>query len=108
MKIMVYSPDDSIRATIISVLSDHYDMVLTDTVEQCLEVIKNTDIGTLLFDVDNQENPVEEIKAIHTDNPDIKIISLGRSEATQDAIEVGANGYILKPIKSDELLSNCK
>jgi len=108
-KILIFSTEETIREKIKNMLCDHYDMILTDSIEQCQECIKNTDIGTLIFDVDKQDKPLVDIEAIHSDNPSLKVISLGRDEqTTKEAIKVGASGYILKPIKPDELLAVCK
>jgi len=51
MKILIYSTEESVRENVKEVLGDHRDMISTDSVDQCQECIKNTDIGTLIYDV---------------------------------------------------------
>ena len=96
MKILVYSAEESARENIKEILGDHYDMVLTESVEQCQECINNTDIKTLIYDADKQDKPLEDIKTFRSKNPKLKIIALigyGGEKAAQKAVDAGADEY---------------
>jgi len=111
MKILVYSSEETARENVKSILGDHYDMILTDSVEQCQECIKNTDIGTLIYDTDKQDKALEDIKTFRSNNPKLKIIALvgyNGEKTAKEAVNAGADTWTGRPIKSDELLSVCK
>jgi len=111
MKILIYSTEESVRDTIKGVLGDHHEMILVDSIEQGQECIKNAEIGTLIYDVDKQDESLENIEKFHSEYPDLNILVIVGYKAVEWAAKVvslGASGYIVKPIKADELLSACK
>jgi len=111
MKILNYSTEENARENIKLILGDHYDMISTDSVEQCHDCIKNTDIGTLIYDVNGQDKFLEDIKTFRSNNPKLKIIALvgyGGGQTAKEAVNAGADGSIARPINADELLSACK
>jgi DNA-binding NarL/FixJ family response regulator len=83
---------------------------LTDTIEQCLIVLKNTkDIRTLLLAIGGSEefNP-HVIKEIKEKCPKLKILAVVERQAineVKNTIDLGAAGCICKPFKSEEILS---
>jgi len=110
-KILVYSTEENIRETIKSILSDYNDLILTDSIDQCQECIKDTEISIILFDIGKAASPLEDIKSIHSDNTHLNIVVLinrSNEQTSREAIKAGAAGYITKPIKADELLKICK
>lgn len=104
-KILVYSVEERTRESVKLILSDIYDLILTDSLEQCLEVIKNAEIRILLLDIDKQDKTAEIIKKVTSEKPDIKIVTLGWKEET---VKSYGTDYITKPIKSDELFEICQ
>jgi len=105
-KILICSSDEETREAIKLILSNYYNLILIDSQQQCIEIIENTEIRILLIDIDKQDAVSEAITKVGEKKPDIKIVALGKNE---EAIKSsGANEYILKPIKGDELLESCK
>ena len=82
-KILIYSPEEGFREAIKLILADDHELILTDSLEQANDVIKNAKIKLVLADKDNAET-------FQTQNPTVRVFP------------------IKKPIKSDELLKACK
>jgi len=98
--------NEGTRESLKLILSDHYDLILTDSLEQCLEVIKNAEVRILLLDIDKQTEIATAIRKIESEKADIKIVALGRNEEAVKSS--GIDDYVMKPIKSDELLVACE
>jgi len=109
-KILIYSIKEEIRNKIKLFLGDHYDLILCDSLEMCLDVIRNAEIKTLLLDVNDQDEFFQFIGKIKSNNPPLKIIILITSNMenlVKKAIKAGANDHLFKPIRADELLAIC-
>lgn len=117
-KILIYSPDESIREAIKSVLSDNFELILCADAEQGIDILanhKNNDrlspIKTFLLNPDSEEDAGELIKKAQETSPEIKIIIIGDYKSEEKLLKVlkkGANGYITTPLKTGELLTLCK
>jgi DNA-binding NtrC family response regulator len=112
-KILICHPDETTRESLKLILSDHTEMILTDTISQSIDCLKNAkDIGVLLLNVDaSKEFSPLNVKHIIKDHPKLKVISITEHKVKTkgaDAIHNGASGNIIKPFKSDEILSMIK
>jgi DNA-binding NtrC family response regulator len=110
-KILICSLEEGIRESFKLILGDFHDMILCDSLEQCKDVLNHSEIKTLLLDIDKQQKIIDFIKDINSKHPSAKIIAIGKpikEGQIQEIIENGATGFVLKPIKSDQILSFCK
>ena len=112
-KILICDDEEGIRESLKLILGDHYDLILTEDGNQCLEVLANSnDIGLVFMDIKMpQVNGLETLKAIQEKHPDIKVIIITgykSVETATEAVKLGASGYIVKPFKSEEILAVAK
>lgn len=77
------------------------------TGSECLGAIKDTEAEVLLLDINLPElNGLEVLSQIRKNEYDIKVVFLtihNEPEYVNKAMELGANGYVLKDSSSDEL-----
>ena len=108
-KILIVDDEEGIRESLKLILSDHYDIILSDGGEQALEVLENAkDIGVVLLDIKMRKvHGLDVLKEIKAKHPKIKVIMVTGYKSVETAVEaakLGASGYIVKPFKSDEIL----
>ena len=74
---------------------------------ECLEILKTVNPDVLLLDINMPlKNGIEVLKELRVSKPDLKILILtvhGEVEYLMKAIDIGANGYIMKDSESSEL-----
>lgn len=111
-KILVLSSSEGIRESLKLVLSNHHELILTESVEQCLEVAQHADIGKFIVCLDNDDKEtldvIGKIKSAHPAVKTIAVVSQNGDKIGKEAVLAGANEVIMKPIKADELLILCK
>ncbi len=108
-KILIVDDEEGIRESLKLILSDHYDLILTENGEQCLEVLGNaTDVGLVLIDIKMPKvSGLDILKKIKEKCPHVNVIVVTgykSVETAQEAIRLGAVGYIVKPFQSKEIL----
>ena len=109
-KIMIVDDEEGVRESLKLILSDHYDLVVTENGELALEILKNAkDVGVVLMDIKMpRKSGLDVLKVMHAKYPALKIIIVTgykSVETAQEAVRLGASGYIVKPFKSEEILS---
>ena len=76
--------------------------------EECLDTVKNTDIDVCVLDINLPDiQGTKLLKEIHKLNKKVKVLMLtvhNEVEYLLDALDYGANGYILKDSGSGELI----
>ena len=108
-KILICDDEEGIRESLKLVLGDYYDLILTDSGEQCLECLDNDKtIELVLLDIKMPKiNGLEILKAIKEKHPEVNVIIVTDSKSFETATEACsqgiASGYITKPFKSDEI-----
>lgn len=112
-KILIVDDEEGIRESLKLILNDDYDLVLTDSGEQCLQCLTNTqNIGLILLDIKmpkvNGLDVLMTIKEKHPKLPVIMVTGYKSVETASEAIQRGASGYIVKPFKSDEILETAR
>ena len=112
-KILILDDEEGVRESLKLILSDHYNLILTEDGAQAIECIKNTpDIGLVLMDIKMPKmNGLEVLKEIKEKRPDIKVVMITGYKAVETAAEatrLGACGYIVKPFKSEEVFETVK
>lgn len=112
-KILICDDEEGIRESLKLILGDHYDLILTDSGEQCLQCLDNDKtIGLVLLDIKMPKiNGLEILRAIKEKYPELSVIIVTGYKSVETAAEassLGASGYIVKPFKSDEILEIAK
>ena len=112
-KVLICDDEEGIRESLKLILADHYDLILTENGEQCLECLKMAkDIGLVLIDIKMPKvNGLDILKQIKQKRPDLKVVVVTGYKSVETAAEatrLGACGYIVKPFKSTEILETVK
>jgi DNA-binding NtrC family response regulator len=107
-KILICDEEEGTRESLKLILGDHYDLILTDSGEQCLECLEHgKTVGLVLLDIKIPKvNDRDILKIIKEKYPILNVIITGYKsvETAHEATSLGACGYIIKPFKSDEIL----
>jgi len=108
-KILICDDEEGIRESLKLILGDHYDLILADNGEQCLQCLDNDKtIGLVLLDIKMPKvNGLEILKLIKEKHPGLNVIIITGYKSVETASEaesLGASSYIVKPFKSDEIL----
>jgi DNA-binding NtrC family response regulator len=109
-KVLIVDDEEGIRESLKLILSDHYDLVVTDSGEQALRLVEGDPaIGLVLMDIKMPKvSGLDILKGIKTRRPDVNVIMVTgykTVETASEAARLGAVGYIVKPFKSNEILS---
>ncbi len=112
-KILVVDDEEGIRESLKLILSDHYDLVVTDNGEQALRLVEGDPaIGLVLMDIKMPKvNGLDVLKAMKAKRPDLNVVMVTGYKAMETAgaaASLGASGYIIKPFKSEEILKTVK
>ena len=112
-KILIVDDEEGVRESLKLILSDYYDLIVMENGEQALECLKNAkDVGLVLMDIKMpRKSGLDVLKEMKALSPSLKVIIVTgyRSvETAQEAVRLGASGYIVKPFKSDEILSTVR
>ena len=112
-KILICDDEEGIRESLKLILSDHYDLLLAKDGNQCLELLTNgKDIGLILMDIKMPKTDgLEILRQIKAQRPNLNVIIITgykSVETATEAVRLGASGYIVKPFKSDDILSTAR
>ncbi|MCK5215169.1 MAG: response regulator [Candidatus Omnitrophica bacterium] len=112
--ILVCSSDEKLRNLISTAFPSTHEIILSQDSDSCLDIFydfitkKNNDIKMCILDIDEQKNALDIIEDFHLNYPHIRIIVIGKAlsaELAQDAVRYGADGYLIKPIERETLIS---
>lgn len=112
-KVLIIDDEEGIRESLKLILSDYYDLVLTDGGEQALDVLAHDkEIKVALLDIKMRKvHGLDVLKSINANYPQVKVIMVTGYKSVETAAEaakLGACGYIVKPFKSQEVLEAVK
>jgi len=112
-KILIVDDEEGIRESLKLILGDYYELILTDSSEQCLDCLAHSaEIDLVLLDIKMPKvNGLDTLKAIKDQYPDLNVIMVTGYKSVETASEAtarGAAGYIVKPFKSDEILETVR
>jgi DNA-binding NtrC family response regulator len=112
-KILICDDEEGVRESLKAVLADHYELMLVESGEMVVETLSHSkDIKILLLDIKMPKiHGLEVLKEIKKKFPQIKIIMVTGYNSVETAVEatrLGANGYIVKPFKSQDILDTIK
>lgn len=109
-KVLIVDDEEGIRESLKLILADHYELILADGGDQALDVLNHAkDVGVVLLDIKMRKvHGIDVLKNIKEKRPDVKVIMVTgykSVETASEAAKLGASGYIVKPFKSEEILS---
>src|SRR3989338_9718110 len=109
-KVLVVDDEEGIRESLKLILGDHYDIILTDSGEQALRLVEGDPaIALVLMDIKMPKvDGLDVLKEMKSKRPGLKVIMVTGYKAVEtagEAARLGAVGYIVKPFKSNEILS---
>lgn len=108
-KVLIVDDEEGIRESLKLILSDHYELILTDSGEQALRLVEGDQtIRLVLMDIKMPKvSGLDVLKAMKAKRPDLNVVMVTgykTVETASEAAHLGASGYIIKPFKSDEIL----
>ena len=108
-KILICDDEPGMRESFKLILGEQYDLILTENGQQCLECLKNnTDVKLVLLDIKiPQAHGLDILQTIKQQFPQINVIMVTGYQSVEMASEAsrrGADGYIIKPFKSSDIL----
>ena len=107
--ILIASTDEILREDLKQILSPLFPLIIVEDADQCLAAFRQAApislalVGTSL---DDPDTPLFE--AIHKLAPTITVIAMsdaGDEEDGVDAVRRGATGYIMPPLRKDDILA---
>ena len=112
-KVLVVDDEEGIRESLKLILGDHYDIILTDSGEQALRLVEGDPaIALVLMDIKMPKvDGLDVLKEMRAKRPNLNGVMVTGYKAVEtagEAARLGASGYIIKPFKSDEILTTVK
>ncbi len=112
-KILIVDDELGVRESLKLILGDQHNLILTEDGLQALDCIKNApDISLVLMDIKMPKiNGLEVLEKMKELRPSLKIIMITgykSVETVEEAVRLGACGYIVKPFKAEEVLKAVK
>ena len=112
-KVLICDDEEGIRESLKLIVSEHFDCILVDSGQQCLDCLKNSkDIGLVLLDIKMPKvSGLDLLTAIKQKTPEMPVIMVTgyrMGETINEASMRGASGYIIKPFKSTEIVEAVK
>jgi DNA-binding NtrC family response regulator len=107
--ILVVDDEPDMRSLLTEVLADHgYEAVEADGGTRALAVLKEQDIGVVLTDLQMADMKGVDLlvraKRLYPSLPIILMTAFGTVETAIEAMRHGAYDYLVKPVRSDDLL----
>lgn len=112
-KILICDQEENVRESLKLILSDFFELIIISNNTLCVETLKGApDVELVLLDIKMPETThLQTLKDIKTHFPKINvIITTGHKniDAATEAVRLGACGYIIKPFRSEEILSTIR
>lgn len=113
-KVLICDDEEGVRESLKLVLSDHYNLIVVDSPAQCLNTVDQSpqDIGIVLLDIKMPKmsglDVLTEIKKKLPATPVIMVTGYHAVQAATESSARGAQGYITKPFKGEDVLNAVK
>ena len=113
-KILICDDEEGVRESLKLILEKDFDLVITDSGAQCIELAKakNSNLGAVLLDIRMPlVNGLTVLRAIREHRPKMPVLMVTGYKSVEAAAEttrLGANGYIVKPFNSSEILESVR
>jgi DNA-binding NtrC family response regulator len=106
-RVLIVDDDEGARESLRIALRDRYEVVLAQSGEDALDMLKKRHVDVVLLDILMPGmDGLEVLKAIHKEHKDIEAIMVSATTSVQkaiDAMKLGAYNYIVKPFDVSEL-----
>ena len=108
-KILICDDEEGIRESLKLILGDEYELIVTESPEECLDVFKEVpDIGLVLLDIKMPKKSgldvLKELKALKPGIKTVMVTGYKSVETAGEASKLDADGYVVKPFASEEIL----
>lgn len=112
-KILICDDEEGIRESLKLILGDFYELIVTDDPTQAVTLLeKAKDVKIVMMDIKMPKvSGLDVLKEIKTRRPDVKVIMVTGYRSVETATEasnLGADGYVVKPFRSEEILETIK
>ncbi len=108
-KILICDDLESIRESLKLILEDDYELLFAKDGFEAIELINKEPIDLALLDIKMPKlNGIDALKKIRETKPEQKVLFVTgyqSMEVAQEAVQLGASDYIIKPFTSQELKS---
>ena len=111
-RILVVDDDTmNLKRTMI-ILKKHYDVLLAESGQEALDILKNEIIDLVLLDIAMPEmDGIQALKKIKEGNPGALVImcsAMGQQAMVIESIQAGAKDFIVKPFQAERVLEAVK
>jgi len=107
--VLIIDDDRGPRESLRMLLKKDYHVLTADSVDTGLELLKQHPPDVVILDIRMPgKNGIEGLKAIRELDPSVAVImftGFGALETAQEAIRLGANDYLKKPLDTHEILA---
>ena len=112
-KILICDDEESIRESLKAIIGDYYPLIICESPETTLYTLaQDKSIHLALIDIKMPKiNGLDLLATIKKEHPKVKVIVVTGYKSVEIAAEatrLGANGYIVKPFKGEEILEKIK
>jgi len=106
-RVLIVDDDEGARESLRIALRDRYEIVLAESGEQSLELLKRRQVDVVLLDILMPGmNGLDVLKVIRKEHKGVETIMISATTSVQkaiDAMKLGAYNYIVKPFDVSEL-----
>jgi len=108
-KLLVIDDEEGVRTAMKLLLEEEYDIVFAENGDEGIKIVSNpNDIDLITVDMKmpgkNGIETIVEIRKINKTIPLVVVSGWDAKEVMYDSIQSGANGFITKPLKQDNVL----
>ena len=111
-RILICDDAEGLRESLRLILEDEYELFFACDGYEAIELVKNEPIDLVLLDIKMPRlNGIETLKAIQGIKQEIKVLFVTGyqyTEIAKDAIQLGAQDYIIKPFSTQEIKTAVK
>jgi len=113
-KILICDDEEGVRESLKLILSDHFDLIVTDSPQQCLDAFKNQNghVGLVLLDIKMPKTSgLDVLSVIKQKSPKLPVVMVTGYHAVQAAKESsarGASAYLTKPFNKEDVTAVVK
>ena len=111
-KILICDDEEGVRESMRLILEKDYDLCFACDGYEAIDLVKTECPNLALLDIKMPVmNGIETLKHIQRVNPETKVLFVTGYQYTdvaKDALQVGAQSYIVKPFSSQELMEAVK
>ena len=94
-KILICDDEEGIRESLKLILGDIYELIVTDSGEQCLEVLKHAkEVGVVLLDIKMPKvHGLDILEQIKKEHPEIAVVIVTGYKSVETAFAIALSFY---------------